>query len=321
MRKQEGLHQYPNDKPLKLKNMTCVYCGVDFRAGVPRTKEHVIGKKFVPKVDFGNQWNLIVFACENCNNAKSELEGELAAISMQPDAFGRFVDEDERLPREAKRKGEGAVSSRTGKPVADSHEKLMINMTGPLMRGVTASFRLITPPQIDWCRAAQLAKLHFLAFFYLITYDRETRQGGRPSGQFAPLCVTFKQDWGNAMMRSFQKEIAEWPTQVHAAGADGFFKLVIRRQEPAELWAWALEWNRNTRLIGLLGDEAPMRKVVAKLPLARTRDGYRKEEALSEDEDHLFDGPYSCDEGGTIGLWTSTDVHRGPLKSQSAPLH
>lgn len=289
MTDQPELRHHPAEKPLRLRNATCVYCGVEFGPGQKRTKEHVIGRDFVPEVDFSGQWNLIVNACQACNNEKSDLEGELAALTMQPDVLGRFAANDDRLPRQAERKGKGAVSARTGKPVADSQESFTIK--GELMPGVTVSFGFVCPPQSVRDRVVRLAERHLRAFFYLITYDRQSQRGGGPSGAFLPVSIASKQDWGNAVLRAFQDTVADWPFRVHALAADGYFKLVIRRKEGAELWAWALEWNRNLRLAGLLGDEAALRTVAESLPPLTAPKGYGQEVPLPEDEDHLFEGP------------------------------
>ncbi len=283
------LQHHPAGKPLRLRNETCVYCGVEFGPGQKRTKEHVIGRDFVPEVDFSVQWNLIVNACEGCNTEKSDLEGELAALTMQPDVLGRFAHDDERLARESVRKGRGAISARTGKPVIESQERFTIK--GELMPGVTVSFGFVGPAQSVRDRVLRLAELHLRAFFYLITYDRQTRRGGGPSGAFLPLSIASKQDWGNAVLQAFQNQIKDWPFRVHALAADGYFKLIIRRRENSELWAWALEWNRNLRLAGFLGDESAVREVVARLPPLRDPKAYRKEVPLPEDDDILFDGP------------------------------
>jgi 5-methylcytosine-specific restriction endonuclease McrA len=93
------LQHHPADKPLRLRNATCVYCGVEFGPEEKRTKEHVIAREFVPVVDFNGQWNLIVNACCSCNNEKADLEGEIAALTMQPDVLGRFATGDERVRR------------------------------------------------------------------------------------------------------------------------------------------------------------------------------------------------------------------------------
>lgn len=289
------LQFYATDKPLRLRNSTCVYCRIKLGPGQKRTKEHVIGRDFVPEVDFNHQWNLIVNACEACNNEKSDLEGELGALSMQPDVFGRFAHDDERLARQAKRKGCGAVSARTGKPIAESQERLTVK--GQLMEGATVTFGFVGPPQPSRGRVVRLAEMHLLAFCYLVSYDRQTQQGGGPTGVILPLSIAFKGDWGNAVLRSFQDQVTEWPFRVHALAADGYFKLFIRRKEGSELWGWALEWNRNLRLAGFLGEEAAVREVVASLPPLRDKRGYREDVPLPEDEDRLFDGPVRTESG------------------------
>ena len=43
------------DKPVRLRNRGCIYCGRGFSDQLVRTKEHVIGRKFVPGVDFSRQ--------------------------------------------------------------------------------------------------------------------------------------------------------------------------------------------------------------------------------------------------------------------------
>jgi hypothetical protein len=58
------------------------------------TDEHVIGRRFVPKNTMFGQWNVILRACRECNTAKSELENDISAITMQPDASGQFAVDD-----------------------------------------------------------------------------------------------------------------------------------------------------------------------------------------------------------------------------------
>ena len=139
MESSKGLRHHPNDKPLRLRNQTCVYCSTMFGPGVKRTMEHVIAKRFVPEIDFSKQWNLIANACEACAKEKGDLESDISAVTLQPDGFGRFANADARVPREAKRKGKGAISHRTGKPVGESHEEL----------GITASGRTCLSPGRD----------------------------------------------------------------------------------------------------------------------------------------------------------------------------
>ncbi len=288
----------PN-KPLRLRNATCIYCGAAFGQEIRRTKEHVIARKFVPGVDFDNQWNLIAWACQQCNNKKSGLEDDLAALTMQADAVGRFAVDDPRLAEHAKRKGQGSKSRRTNKLVVDSREDFALK--GELMPGISVEFGLISSPQVDCDRAFALARFHIQGFFYLITYDREAKQGHFWPGQFGPVALVPKSDWGNSQMRSFQDLICEWEHRVYGIAADEFFKVVIRRgpDEPP-VWAWALEWNANFRLIGFFGDPEAMRVAYSELPTMRKRiveqtEEYttfmRQELTIQPNQDRLFDLP------------------------------
>ena len=48
------------DRPLVIKNETCAYCGSPFGDQIKATREHVIARNFVPKVEFENRFNLIL---------------------------------------------------------------------------------------------------------------------------------------------------------------------------------------------------------------------------------------------------------------------
>ncbi len=99
-------------------------------------------------------------------------------------------------------------------------------------------------------------------------------------------------------MRTFQDQIADWDYRVKGIAADEFFKVVIRRS-PNErpLWAWALEWNCNHRVVGVLGDEEVVRSFASTMPrllntvIQTGPKSYltaRTEVALPEHEDRLF---------------------------------
>src|ERR1043166_8990358 len=154
-------------QPVILENETCVYCDCILDESI-RTKEHVIGRKFVPKGKFNAQWNLIVDACKACNNVKSNLEDDLSAITMQPDAWGQFAHSDPQLVSDAARKAQKSINRRTGNRVADSAESQTIAAGfGPAL-SIQATF--VSPPQVDHKRAFELSRLHVKAFFYWIAY-------------------------------------------------------------------------------------------------------------------------------------------------------
>lgn len=295
------LVEHPSHKAIVLKNVTCAYCGRPFGEDLPPTKEHVIGRRFVPRGCFDGQWNLIVQACERCNREKAALEDDISAITMQPDLLGRYACDDARLASEAQRKAKGSKSRRTGKSVADSAEQFKIAQKfGP----VTMTFTFTAPPQIEDPRTFRLAHFLWRGFFYWITYNAETRMGGFAPGDFFPVLAARKADWGNTRLEWFTDFCREWDPRVHAIGADSFFKLLIRRDPTSEAWAWAMEWNRGARIIGFMGNKERISALAESMPdlefeLAHEAENeamiYRTEVSLDEERDRLFNWPVARD--------------------------
>jgi hypothetical protein len=291
----ETFTEQPIDKPLRLRNKTCVYCGRQFDTSLRKTKEHVIARNFVPRGSLNGQWNLIVWACGQCNGVKSDLETDLSAITLLPSLTGQIDTVDKTVLEDAIRKATGAVSRRTRKPVKDSQEQIEIKIPhGPMQ----FTFNMTGPPQADSNRVFRLAMHHVQAFFYLITYRQDAQTGERMPGAFVPVMDVRRTDWGNPVMRGFMSATRNWRRRVMAIAADQFFKLSIRRHpENAPLWAWAVEWNRNFRVVGFFGEQALVKSAIDVLPRLRAHgtsmeDGswirYRVEEALPDSEDHLF---------------------------------
>ena len=73
------VREYPGNRPIILHNVSCAYCGRHFKSKLPPTKEHVIGRRFVPRGSFDGQWNLILKACQQCNGEKADLEDDISA--------------------------------------------------------------------------------------------------------------------------------------------------------------------------------------------------------------------------------------------------
>lgn len=288
------LRELPVHRPILLDNETCVYCGT-LLGEARATKEHVIGRRFVPKGTLAGQWNLIVRACKPCNRRKSELEDDISAISMQPDVWGRHATQDRSLVAEAARKAQKSASRRTKKPVIDSSETVTVKV--PFAPGSEMTFTLTAPPQADRGRVFELSRLHLMAFFYWITYDHSSKRGGYWLGGFFPVLEAARSDWGNPIHRAFMDTVIDWEPHVLATGADGYFKVAIRRHPTATCWSWALEWNNNYRIVGFFGEQAPAEAVASAFPplerttIAQGNNGwlrYRTEVALAEEEDRLF---------------------------------
>src|SRR5687768_10576572 len=104
-------------RPLLLRNVTCPYCG-KLVSRHARTKEHVIGRRFVPRGALDRCWNLIVWACHGCNRQKSDLEDDISAITMQFHTAGLHGMNDVTLQNEALRKSARSISRNTRKPIA-----------------------------------------------------------------------------------------------------------------------------------------------------------------------------------------------------------
>lgn len=222
----DGFIDYPANRAHHLSNINCVYCGKLFDDSLQPTKEHVIGRKFVPKGALDGQWNLIVNACHDCNNQKADLENDISAITMQPDVAGVHVNDDENLADEARRKSENAISRKTRKAIKDSKSNLNLHSEGP---GFKMTFGLIAPPQIDFERVMQLAHCHVTAFFFMQTYDAKSCRGGFHLGDFCPLMDADKADWGNDIMKWFMQETKEWDVRLHAVTAQEYFKISFRK--------------------------------------------------------------------------------------------
>jgi hypothetical protein len=260
------------------------------------SQEHVIGRKFVPKGALQGSWNLILNACGRCNNAKFDLEDDISAITMQSDPTGRHTSNDPRLVTDAQRKARGSFSRLTSKPVEHSAEGFQVQHPhGP----ITFTFRFNAPPQMDERRAFCLAEYHVRAFFDWCFYDEDLRKGKIWIGDFAPVHIAPCGDWGNPVNRWFMQEIVEWKRCVLAIGADGFLKILLRQHDDHPVWAWALEWNQNLRIIGFCGDLTSIDAVAASMPkldleLLHEVPGqfsryFRMEQALDPADDDLFD--------------------------------
>lgn len=279
------------------RNVLCAYCGTPLAPFKGGEEEHVIGRRFVPKGTLSGQWNLIVRACPACNDHKADLEDDISAITMQPDGLGRFAADDDRLKAEAVRKAR-TRNRRTQRRVSEPTPPLIVEGNfGPAK--ITFSFQ--SPAQPDERRMFELARLQLVGFFSMLTYDETAKRGYWWTGQYAPVVIARREDWGNPRLLWIDSVSADWEYRLHAVTADGFYKLWIRRRlgEPA-VWAWAMEWNQGFRLTGFIGDPGELKGIFQNLPkldLTSVHEGQdqwlrmRTEVPLDEADDTLFDNP------------------------------
>ena len=287
------LKNLPFDRAIILKNITCPYCG-DILRDDDNTKEHVIGRRFIPKGKLDGCWNLIVRACEKCNSDKSHLENDISAITLAGKLWFSSDGSEEKVRAEAQRKSK-SVSKKTGKSVLHSQEEL--NFEGPFPSGVTIKCSMVGPPQIEGDRLYELARLQMMAFFYFITFNCETNKGGFWPVGFHPLSVVHYEDWGNSLQKAFMSAVANWEPRLIGNTADGYFRSIIRRHPSAECWSWAVEWNKNYRVVGFFGSRRSAEEIVKSFQPPEMTNlvnvdnlhlRYRSEVKLAEEDDLLF---------------------------------
>ena len=285
------LKELPDNQVIRLDNISCPYCGKEY-TNENKSKEHVIGKRFVPTGKLNACWNLILNACKTCNGDKADLENDISAITMQPDAVGNFAHDDASGASEAARKARNSYSRRTLKLVKDSHEQMKVDVSfGP---GVKMSFGLIGPPQVDRERVYQLAHMQLIGFFYWITYQENAKHGNYWPGDFSPVMTANRADWGNSVLLAFADTVLDWEPRVRGITTDGFYKIMIRKSPQFSCWSWALEWNHSLRVIGFFGDLQTAHNILSDFPKLKgyaipqgpdVTIRYREETPLPEDED------------------------------------
>ena len=292
-----ALTQHSSKHRIVQRNLYCTYCAAPLAQLKGGEQEHVIGRRFVPKGSLSGQWNLIVQSCPQCNDYKADLEDDISAITLQPDAWGRFPNEDAQVRAEAIRKAR-TRNRRTQRRVSEPTPPLVIKSNfGP----AEFTFTLRSPAQADESRLLELARLQLVAFFSMLTYNEEARRGGFWPGEYAPVIAVRRADWGNPRIQWINQISADWDYRLHAIGANEFYKIWIRRREdgPA-VWAWAIEWNKNFRLAGFFGDTGALQQLfgdMPDLPMTSVADGpdcglsFRTEIALEPCDDSLFATP------------------------------
>lgn len=291
----EDIRELPNNRAIVLDNRTCAYCGVEFSNVVDATKEHVVGRRFVPKGSLNGEWNLIVRACGRCNSDKGLLENDVSAVTLFGHAWADRFREDSITTREGLRKAK-AKSSLTGRAVGDSIQK--VKARARMQGGLSLALSLEAPPQISDERLHTLAQMHVRALFYFVTYQEKERRGRFWRGRFIAVAEDRRANWGNVRLRGFADAVADWEPRFLGFTAQEHFAAVIRRHPSAECWSWALEWNKHYRLAGFFGDEKTGVSIAKALPHPKVamragdeNNGFALvyDVPLAEEDDRLFE--------------------------------
>lgn len=288
------IHTLPPRRLIRLKNRTCAYCGAPFGKMLARTDEHVIGRNFVPKGNLAGVWNLVVFACKKCNEEKSNLENDISVISMFSSLRLSSDQIDPLISSEIGRKASGAISRRTGKPVVNSEEN--VRLSGQF-GGAKISINFVAPPQIDDARICELARFHVQGFFHQMTFDWSSRTGLFLTGDFHYWSSAPCSDWGNHKLRWFSESVLDWLPCLRADGADGYFRIHLRRHKDLAVMSWALEWNKGMRIVGFVGATEAIEHAISSCPMrpagivhdhGNERLVFREHVALADEQDSLF---------------------------------
>jgi hypothetical protein len=260
----DDLRSFNPDKPVKLPNKKCAYCGVPLRRSIA-TKDHVVGRRFVPEGTLATGFSLLVQACSPCNNRKASVENFISVITMLPDTSGKYVREDERLTRTVERKARGAISPATRRLAAQSYNKIDARI--PLGGDLSLTYQGVGMPTLDDQSVALLAFFHVQGFYHFRSFHHERGYGNwLKSSRFLVLGHFMKCDWGNPQLLHFAAETAAWEITCLAKFADGYFGHLTRKKPNANLCSWVLEWNEQLRVIGLYGDEGEQRSFVDGMP-------------------------------------------------------
>ena len=251
------LRTMPGDRPFRLKNASCPYCGHTFKEHGSRTLDHVIRKNFVPKGYHGQILEPAPLGLPELQFGKRKTGGRdlchnaasACICGKRPQCIG---SQDY---QRSSRKGR-ARSSVTGRYVAESRTKF--SLVGQLRESAEIRFDTVGPPQLNPANVLHLATMHVRALAYLLVPE-----GGHGGGGVPPIVMLVHEcgrgDWGNKRAVAFARLAADWPTRlVIPAAANGYFRASVRRN-PASVpvWSWALEWNQSYRLMGFLGYTKP----------------------------------------------------------------
>lgn len=288
--------EMPN-RPVRLKNRTCPYCGVDFSTGVKTNVEHVLGKKFVPKGVLGAQWNLIFISCVKCNHDKSQLEDDISVITLMSGRSHSDAETSALVASEVARRAEKSGSRATGQSVAKSQANVDLEISPAA--GASLNINFIGPPQIDDDRVFRLAEFHYRALCYFISYREDERKGYSP-GQIRHVGRFLHSDWGNPRARWFMTLQKDWEHRFCGNLADGFFRASIKASPNSKAWALAVEWNHSVRVLALAGDDIALDSICSTIPelhgnFLKNADGnivrIAKHVPLAESDDLMFQVP------------------------------
>lgn len=302
------------DKDLVKSNQYCPYCGdlVGIGSEAASDKEHLIGRKFVPKGSLeAGGFNFIFRACQKCNGRKSSAERHVSSVTLF-NSPGRWSDEN--VNALALHKGSRDYHpDKKGVLVKDAsdHHSIEFGWAGMQMK-----VNLVGPPQLNADAVCLLACRHIQGIFALIATD-DPRIGEKskilPPEQILHFGHYIHQDWGNPQLMEIARRTAEWDCYANIITANGYFKILVKVCETGTReWFWALEWNKFLRVVGVICSPSVEPELFSDLPELNWRpspDGIgrsRREFPLTDAEDILF--PSLAPEGENVDRCAQGEV-------------
>ncbi|MCU7996402.1 hypothetical protein L5L55_16125 [Shewanella glacialipiscicola] len=243
-------------KSLAKSNQRCLYCNrfIGSNSELKSNKEHLIARDFVPKGYFTDTtFNFIFRSCVDCNNKKSSLERHVSSVSL----FNSSArNNNEHVDYEALRKASN-----------DYHpDKKGLDENGILIKDSSSNidllmeklkFGLIAPPQLSNDYVKHLALMHIQGLFSLITTTNPLCASALSTldpGRFWLLGFYSEYDWGNHQVIEIIKRTKKWNCYCNVITANGYFKVIIKKNPEVDDYFWALEWNKNVRIVGAISN-------------------------------------------------------------------
>ncbi|MES2298677.1 MAG: hypothetical protein V4582_16655 [Pseudomonadota bacterium] len=236
----------------------------------------------------GHPFNFIFRTCRPCNARKAAAERHVSSVTLF-NSPGRL--EDAHVNEVALRKARGDYHpNRKGILVQDGHENLSIRGSFGQM---SINFDMVAPPQLNRNMVGEIAFSHIQGLFTLISTE-DFRDASKmrllPQEQFIWYDCYTHGDWGNPHAVEIADRVRDWECLANIVSAKGYFRATLRCSD--EGWFWALEWNRQLRLVG--GISTSRMKVFEGLPnegwLATPHGRMRKQVPHEPESDQLFAG-------------------------------
>lgn len=251
-----GIFRYKPKQPvvwfhneIEKSNQWCLYCGsyIGITANFYTNKEHLIGREFVPKgLLVGTAFNFIFRACQICNDNKSNLERHVSSITL--------INSPE---RNSNNEINNLAINKASKDFHPNHKgqlviKSVFKQNIQLNESVNLGFEF--PPQLNSEYAKILALRHIQGMFSLVTTKNalELKDMRLLNPEYFYFLDTFNNnDWGNPQINCLIEKTKDWACHCNIVTAQGFFKVIMKRgKNIKDGWFWALEWNKQLRVIG-----------------------------------------------------------------------